>query len=124
MFIGLIIGFISGLMAVITINHYREKIHLSSFISELDNKKDSVAVRAEYFLYNIVPKLTDTQLYALPYEELEVMYRIWGDKLESAELNNIDYAHHKFLGLKLLKSLELKRSIIQTAQKCMQDANA
>ena len=104
--LGIVAGFVLGVIVFQLINRYREKVYLSAFSFELSNRNNAIHSRARYYLEKVIPRLEDNTLMNLPYEELEVMYNLWYEDLTNKKAPDLS------IGNRLYRIIEAKRKII------------
>jgi len=113
MTIGIVVGFLTGVIVMFGLDRLREQINVRSFITGIKNNEVSITQSAEYCLDHILPKLGRDELVDLPYEVLQVAYNIWeGQISQSEKLSTEEYDKLKTMGVHLLSAIRMKRSPI------------
>jgi len=122
MFIGIIVGFLLGIVVFATMDRFRERIHFSAFLTEISNKPEEVKKRAHVYLSKI-HHFTDEQLFALPLEELNAMYERCLELEHDPDLSQKVWTQYKQTMQTILKALTVKREGTEIANAAVQIMN-
>ena len=122
MIIGIIVGFLLGIVVFYIGDRFRERIHFSAFLTEISNKPEEVKKRAHVYL-NKIHHFTDEQLFALPVEELNAMYERCLELEHDSDLSQKGWNRYKQTMKTVHRALTVKREGNDIANAAVQIMN-